>query len=92
MAADAIQRPSGLTARLRMYPPVCPRSIRDSRPLATSHKRTVISSLAEARRRPSGTNTTRVAQASCSVSVACSRPVAGSQSLIVRSALDVASV
>src|SRR5262249_43407913 len=57
VADEASSRPSGLKASPAVAP-VCPRSVSVSWPFAVSHILMVWSSLAEARRLPSGRNTT----------------------------------
>ena len=84
-SAEAIRLPSGLNATLKISP-VCPLSVRISRPLGMSHSFTVRSELA-ARCLPSGLNATLLTPEACPLSVRVSFPVAASQTLTTPSTL-----
>src|SRR5260221_375854 len=72
-------------------PLVCPSSLRTSRPLATSHRRTVLSLDPEASRRPSGEKWTPHTAAVCPSSLLTSRPLATSHRRTVLSPVPDAS-
>src|SRR5262249_22784095 len=76
--------PAGGTARAGEEP-TGPRSAHRARPLATCHRYTVRSWLAEARVLPSGVKATSVTPRRCSLAANTSRPEAASQTLTLPS-------